>query len=100
MARSPLLIGLSFLLSATFLPATGCLSFFEARVGKEQAATIRAPLLLWHKGFSPGLQTLHKPSMGWAEAFGIKSGSKRKREEETAKKKGKALYLFLEKLRT
>jgi hypothetical protein len=63
MARSPFLIGLSFLLSATFLPTTGCLSFFEARVGNEQAETKRAPLLLWHKGFSPGLQALHEPSM-------------------------------------
>jgi hypothetical protein len=77
------LIGLPFPLSATFLPAAGCLPFFKARVGNEQAATKSAPLHLWHKGFSPGLQTLHEPSMRAAEAFGMVCRRIRSCEGET-----------------
>jgi hypothetical protein len=80
MLRSPLLIGLTFLPLPTFLAAGGSLSLFEARIRGVQTAAVRAPPLLWHKRFSPELQTLYEPR--GPEAYGIGGKNKKAGEEK------------------
>jgi hypothetical protein len=46
MLRPPLLIGLTFLLSPTFLATAGSLSFFEAGIRGVQTVAMRTPPLL------------------------------------------------------
>ena len=78
MARSPLLIGSKFPLSAAFLAPAGRLSFFAARIRNEQTETIRAsPPLIWHNGSSPGLHLV------WSIQDGVgttRAGENKERE--------------------
>jgi len=87
MLRSPLLVGLTFLLSPTFFAAADCLSLFEARIRSVYAAAMRAPPLLWHKCFSPELQT----SYGSLK----RSGSIWNRREKQKSRKRKREKLFI-----
>jgi hypothetical protein len=86
MLRSPLLIGLTFLLSPTFFAAAGCLSLFEARIRSIYMAAMRAPPLLWHKDSSPGLQDLVRTMVEVPKH--MESAGRREKPE---KKKGKAI---------
>jgi hypothetical protein len=91
MARSPLLVGLTFSLSAAFQSAAGCLLFFAARVRNEQTYTIRAPLLLWHKGFSsPGFYLV------WTISDDLRAlGTAGRKEEREWRRKREKLFSFL-----
>ncbi len=85
MVRSPFFVRLKFPLSAAFLAATGCLSFFAARIWNEQMETIRAPPLLRHTGSSPGLHLV------WTIQDFVGTGYEKKKER--GEEKGKSYFL-------
>jgi hypothetical protein len=92
--RAPPLIELVFLLAATLLPATGCLSLFDARVRHEKLVTKRTLPPLRHKGLSPGMYTSDRPSMSGSK-WNQKGKEKEKRRRRNREAKGKSsLSLF------